>query len=447
MGSVALEAFFGSPESVGRLGTALKQVSTGVGEVRTTLDAQVTGLVPARWRGTAASAFSNRWHQDSVGAESLAQQASLVSDVMVALSSELRSAKSLFQRAEQQAMANRCWITPFFIVLPDSWMDPGAVAAVAWIQPEVTAAVAMAEAARLKAQAELAAIAMAPGAWSIFKEFADGLAEGVGELIGLAELGVRVSPFRAMVDPRGWLDDTERFGAGLWQSIQHPGEILKKMVDYDDWASGHYARAVGKLTPMAIITVLTAGSGAAADAGVAGTEAVAEAAATTTAKEVAVEAAATTVTREAAVDAATTTAGREVSELAGWSARDVNPGFPGAGRTMNCANCAIATDSTLKGFPAAAMPGSATPISELETMFGNKFVPMANGQADIEAAMQTAGPGAKGIVFGWNGPGQVGHVFNVANQGGAINFVDGQIGGAGAGSFAHFQRWFLLRTN
>src|SRR5438445_2026375 len=31
-------------------------------------------------------------------------------------------------------------------------------------------------------------------------------------------------------------------------------------------------------------------------------------------------------------------------EIAGWSAKDVNPGFPAPGRVQNCANCAVAMD-------------------------------------------------------------------------------------------------------
>lgn len=58
--------------------------------------------------------------------------------------------------------------------------------------------------------------------------------------------------------------------------------------------------------------------------------------------------------------------------------------------------------------------------------------------------MLGAGPGARGIVFGSRGSGEVGHVFNAVNQGGTVRFLDGQIGGAA--SFEGFTEFFLLRT-
>ncbi|WP_143518786.1 hypothetical protein, partial [Pseudomonas syringae] len=36
--------------------------------------------------------------------------------------------------------------------------------------------------------------------------------------------------------------------------------------------------------------------------------------------------------------------------------RNVNPGYPDAGRTHNCVNCSIATDATLAGNPASLRP-------------------------------------------------------------------------------------------
>jgi hypothetical protein len=47
--------------------------------------------------------------------------------------------------------------------------------------------------------------------------------------------------------------------------------------------------------------------------------------------------------------------------LAG-SIRNVNP----TGGTTNCVNCAVATDATLAGNPASALPGSPTQISQPE---------------------------------------------------------------------------------
>jgi len=116
-----------------------------------------------------------------------------------------------------------------------------------------------------------------------------------------------LSPQRAMVDPMGWFHYSEAYAKGIYQAAQHPGTILKKLVDWEDWTNGHPGRAIGKLLPMAVITVATAGGGAAADAGVAGGEAAAEATAVT-AGEATTEVVGTTVTREVA-EASTVQAG------------------------------------------------------------------------------------------------------------------------------------------
>ena len=113
------------------------------------------------------------------------------------------------------------------------------------------------------------------------------------------------------------------------------------------------------------------------------------------------------------------------------------------GGTMNCVNCAIATDATLAGRSTLAMRGGVTQISVLERQFGGKFGP-AGGVDQISAAMSSAGNGARGIVFGSRGS-ETGHVFNVVNQGGTIRFLDGQSGRAA--TFDGYQSFQLLRTN
>ena len=57
--------------------------------------------------------------------------------------------------------------------------------------------------------------------------------------------------------------------------------------------------------------------------------------------------------------------------------------------------------------------------------------------------MLAAGDGSRGVVFASAGPGQVGHVFNVVNQGGVIRFLDGQPGTVA--SFDGYQSYYLMR--
>ncbi|MCX8589010.1 toxin glutamine deamidase domain-containing protein [Gilliamella sp. B3801] len=129
------------------------------------------------------------------------------------------------------------------------------------------------------------------------------------------------------------------------------------------------------------------------------------------------------------------------------SIRDVNPGYPTEGRTHNCVNCAIATDATLGGNPASALPinsKNGVSISVLEKQYGTKFQNVS-GPNNIIEQMSNAGTGARGIVFGSYGPGQPGHVFNVVNQNGKIRFLDGQTGKAA--DMSKFKSFKFLRTN
>jgi len=118
------------------------------------------------------------------------------------------------------------------------------------------------------------------------------------------------------------------------------------------------------------------------------------------------------------------------------SIRGVNP----TGSGTNCVNCVVATDATLSGYPASALPSGARPISVLEDVFGGTFKPVT-GRAEIEALLTDAGAGARGVVFGSRGS-EVGHVFNAVNQGGTVRFLDGQIGGAA--SFDGFDGFLFM---
>lgn len=89
------------------------------------------------------------------------------------------------------------------------------------------------------------------------------------------------------------------------------------------------------------------------------------------------------------------------AEEAGGIRDVVNP----LGATNNCTYCAVATDRTLAG----------------------------------------AGDGARGVVYGGRPGGQIGHVWNVINRGGAIQYVDGQTGVVP--DFSRYSYFQFLRTN
>jgi RHS repeat-associated protein len=121
------------------------------------------------------------------------------------------------------------------------------------------------------------------------------------------------------------------------------------------------------------------------------------------------------------------------------SIRNVNP----TGGKQNCANCAIATDATLAGNPASALPGGPTRISVLEQQFGAKFGP-AGSIENVKSSLSAAGDGSRGIVFASRGN-EVGHVFNAVNQGGVVRLLDGQTGTTA--SLQGYRSFSLLRTN
>ena len=125
------------------------------------------------------------------------------------------------------------------------------------------------------------------------------------------------------------------------------------------------------------------------------------------------------------------------------SIRNVNIGYPGAGRTLNCVKCAEATAHTLSGHPACALPGIVAPIAQLEAKVGGRFLPIGSSAA-IAAKLTSAGSGSHGIVYGmYKGQRQFGHVFNAVNQNGVIRFLDGQTGKAA--SFAEFKVLSFMR--
>ncbi|MBK0031096.1 hypothetical protein IBT47_02265, partial [Erwinia sp. S43] len=129
------------------------------------------------------------------------------------------------------------------------------------------------------------------------------------------------------------------------------------------------------------------------------------------------------------------------------SIKNVNPGYPEPGRTHNCVNCSVATDATLSGNPASALPinhNNGVPLSVLEKQYGTKFRYVSSSET-ITQQMKNAGPGSRGIVFGSYGPGQPGHVFNVVNQNGTVRFLDGQTGKSA--DLSQFKSFQLLRTN
>lgn len=131
----------------------------------------------------------------------------------------------------------------------------------------------------------------------------------------------------------------------------------------------------------------------------------------------------------------------------GGHARDTNP----SGGTNNCAHCSINADRRLAGgAPASPVNRGPERVSHVENTMGSTFRGAGIGpgaQAAIEQTMTASGLGSRGIVYANNGPGTMGHFFNVANQRSGVNFFDDQIGAGGARHFQNFTHFWLMITN
>lgn len=135
------------------------------------------------------------------------------------------------------------------------------------------------------------------------------------------------------------------------------------------------------------------------------------------------------------------------ASISTFSYKNVNPGFPAPGRTMNCVNCAVATDATLAGRPATALP---TPgplqLEDVQNAVGGSFVEVAS-PADVEAALLRSGPGSRAIVAGFRADPNPGHVFNAVNEGGRVQFLDGQTGAPAVVADPTYTDWAMLVTH
>jgi len=102
----------------------------------------------------------------------------------------------------------------------------------------------------------------------------------------------------------------------------------------------------------------------------------------------------------------------------------------------------MATDNYLKGRPTSSLNSKPTSLSVIESEYNGKFT---HGLSIDNIKSKVSTTGESGIVFGNRGQGQVGHVFNVINQNGKINFIDGQTG-KGA-SLSGYKDFSFISTN
>ena len=103
-----------------------------------------------------------------------------------------------------------------------------------------------------------------PRWWESAGHFVAEIGQGAWEATaGLVELAWSVSSVRMLVDPDGWQRDVSALAEGLAYGVTHPVEFGKAILDWDTWAESP-GRAIGHLVPDLLITLATAGGGAAA---------------------------------------------------------------------------------------------------------------------------------------------------------------------------------------
>ncbi|WP_051970337.1 RHS repeat-associated core domain-containing protein [Kitasatospora azatica] len=117
-----------------------------------------------------------------------------------------------------------------------------------------------------------------------------------------------------------------------------------------------------------------------------------------------------------------------------------NPG----GHTDNCAACAAAGDNRMAGGTLVAWNSGITYTTDVENYFGRVFY-YTEGVKDIRQQMTALGYGARGVIFAENDASEIGHFFNVVNDGGRIKFLDYQ-----SESYANLGTWdrfYLMVTH
>ena len=88
----------------------------------------------------------------------------------------------------------------------------------------------------------------------------------------------------------------------------------------------------------------------------------------------------------------------------------------------------MAFHRTLAGAPTSAVDSGLLTGRQVAESYGQLGFSTYPSATSIEQSLLRAGDGARGIVLGGRGAGEIGHFFNAVNQGGGVVFLDAQIG-------------------
>lgn len=380
---------------------------------------RVRGLQVGGWHGQAAAMFTARTERIpaalTVAAEAFQRGGRAVqshADVLADAQNQAALALVLWRDAETRS---KLWRGVLQGVPVGSATDPGA--------EDMARAVALVNAARVAVEDSAASLGAVldgacrdaprdPGLFAriaaAVRAFGAGAAEGTWGLgegaVGLFALAAKLVPTNAIADPDGYMATLDAVAAGV---IAAGKDWKNTLLDWDTWADDP-ARAAGHAAPALFALVLGAGA------------------------------------LRVAPDGADLVARAPGGTHA---LRDINP----QGWKDNCGACAVSLDSTLAGAPASALGSGILWTDHVAAILG--LDPASWGVArlapeSITAEIASAGPGARGIVYGGRGSPTkplVGHYLNVINQSGTVRYLDGQSGEV-VEDLSEFTWFGLLRT-
>ena len=253
----------GNPDDLERLVARCATLARGLDSAATRLRAIHAG----EWVGLAGDAF-RRVVEDEPGrydtaAEAFAATGAAVASyraVLVDAQGTARRAIAMFEDAETASAAWRRQDDP---PSPDPGTD-GRDAGRALLDDARARVRAAGDRAARRTEAAWADAPREPRWWESAGHFVAEIGSGAWEATaGLVELAWSISTVRMMVDPEGWERDVTALGEGLLYGVTHPVEFGKAILDWDTWQESP-GRAIGHLVPDLLITLATAGGGAAA---------------------------------------------------------------------------------------------------------------------------------------------------------------------------------------
>ena len=263
MGASARDLVPGNADDLERLVARCTTLARGLDAAATRLRAIHAG----EWVGPAADAF-RRVVDDEPGryataAEAFAGTGAAVASYRLVLVDAQGSARRALAMFDDAAAATTAWRRHDDPAPVDPGTD-GRNRARALLDDARARVRAAGDRAARRTEAAWADAPREPHWWESAGHFVAEIGRGAWEsTAGLVELAWSISTVRMMVDPVGWQRDVSTIAEGLAYGVTHPVEFGKAILDWDTWQESP-GRAIGHLVPDLLITLATAGGGAAA---------------------------------------------------------------------------------------------------------------------------------------------------------------------------------------